>query len=520
MNLNIAKSINPTSGIVGVLFVSFFLQSCRSNDNVVENDGNSTAQNVKISLLVSDLDEEGPAKSASVDGKKLFQEVQTSVIPLDGITSVIATLSPKPTANLKDQTFASVNPIAGVPNPLPNGITYKVVVYDKDNGGTYVTEKDFTTGQSDPGFALTGGKTYTFVAYSLRANSAPPTVTNGGTGSNISNAKLSAISGDLMYFKKDMTVSGNGVNNLNVILKHQFSQINTKIDARQVGIVSVNNAAITPAYTSSDLSFSTNTLTYNGQKASGEPVSFSTNNQNIVTSNTTQVIANTAPSNNGNLTIGTLYIDKIPASNFQIPNLKINPGLQYNLNLRVSPCRQDINSVPFSKKSTSSNQILGIIYTATTTSADLGYVIDFTTLDESFTLKVNGTSVSTAEIQFGNNLPSPGTPQNIQFTDGTRYGVNYTNMSAMTGAASTPLLRVYIQPDTQNPGKGKISFYGVKTANGPLFPLQLYNGNSLVSFNWNANGVNNTIELSQTVAYGSSNYIGSGVEKQTVTCAP
>ena len=52
------------------------------------------------------------------------------------------------------------------------------------------------------GFALTGGKTYTFVAYSLRANSAPPTVTNGGTGSNISNAKLSAISGDLMYFKK------------------------------------------------------------------------------------------------------------------------------------------------------------------------------------------------------------------------------------------------------------------------------------------------------------------------------
>ena len=58
MNLNIAKSINPTSGIVGVLFVSF-LQSCRSNDNVVENDGNSTAQNVKISLLVSDLDEEG-----------------------------------------------------------------------------------------------------------------------------------------------------------------------------------------------------------------------------------------------------------------------------------------------------------------------------------------------------------------------------------------------------------------------------------------------------------------------------
>lgn len=55
-----------------------------------------------------------------------------------------------------------------------------------------------------------------------------------------------------------MTVTGNGVNNLNVILKHQYSQITTKLDARQVGNISaVTNATITPANSSADISFAT-----------------------------------------------------------------------------------------------------------------------------------------------------------------------------------------------------------------------------------------------------------------------
>ncbi len=62
-----------------------------------------------------------------------------------------------------------------------------------------------------------------------------------------------------------MTVTGNKENNLDVILKHQFSQINTKIDARQVGNISdVKDASIAPVSTSADLSFANSKLTYNG----------------------------------------------------------------------------------------------------------------------------------------------------------------------------------------------------------------------------------------------------------------
>ena len=116
-------------------------------------------------------------------------------------------------------------------------------------------------GETD-GFQLNGGQNYTFVAYSVNSTAPTPAVNNGGS---LAAAKLSGISGDLMYFKKNMTVSGNGVNTLDIVLKHQYSQITTKLDARQVGNISaVSNPVITPANSSADISFATNALTYNG----------------------------------------------------------------------------------------------------------------------------------------------------------------------------------------------------------------------------------------------------------------
>ena len=41
-----------------------------------------------------------------------------------------------------------------------------------------------------------------------------------------------------------MTVTGNKDNTLDVVLRHQFSKITTKLDARQVGNISVVNNAV------------------------------------------------------------------------------------------------------------------------------------------------------------------------------------------------------------------------------------------------------------------------------------
>lgn len=193
-----------------------------------------------------------------------------------------------------------------------------------------------------------------------------------------------------------MTVTGNGVNNLDIVLKHQYSQITTKLDARQVGNISaVTNAAISPANSSADISFATNALTYNGSIS--QPVSFSAQNLPIVTSSATQVISNTTTT--GQLNLGTVTVDGVSKS-MTIDKLKITPGVKYNLNLRLGPCRQDINPVPFSVKD-------GVTQTFTMPATDFGFVFDIYKLDNSFNLTINGTQMATKEINFQETTVPP-----------------------------------------------------------------------------------------------------------------
>ncbi len=305
-----------------------------------------------------------------------------------------------------------------------------------------------------------------------------------------------------MYFKKNMTVSGNGVNNLDVILKHQYSQIKTTLDARQVGNISaVNSPAITPASSSADISFATNALTYNTPITGGQTIVFPTLNQSTITSNATQVIANTTTT--GELNIGTVTIDGVSKNNMKISNLKITPGVKYNLNLRFGPCRQDINPVPFSVKD-------GVTQTFTMPATDFGFVFDIYTLDNSFNLTINGTKMATGEIQFEKGS-SPA--QNIRFADGTAWqDGTIGEIYNMTGTENKPLVRVVIGKD------GSISMFGSKTSGGPLQPLQLFNGNTFNKITWNTTGTN-TVVASQMVL-GKTYMSGFGTGKQIVNCTP
>ncbi len=81
----------------------------------------------------------------------------------------------------------------------------------------------------------------------------------------------------------------------------------------------------------------------------------------------------------------------------------------------------------------------------------------------------------------------------------------------MTGTAANPLIRVVINPD------GTIALFGSKTSGGPLFPLELFNGNSLNTITWN-NGGTNTIIATQNVVNVTS-ISGSGYGLNIVPCA-
>ena len=122
-----------------------------------------------------------------------------------------------------------------------------------------------------------------------------------------------------------------------------------------------------------------------------------------------------------------------------------------------------------------------------------GFTLDVTRMDNSFNLSINGVQLTTQEIQFQQS--STPTGQNIRFIDGSKWGQSGIPQIYQYGNAidpETPIIRFIIDENLD------IKMYGSKTANGPLFELELFNGNSFNPIVWNNNAVNNFV-LSQFV---------------------
>lgn len=141
-------------------------------------------------------------------------------------------------------------------------------------------------------------------------------------------------------------------------------------------------------------------------------------------------------------------------------------------------------------------------------SADLGFIFDVFTLDNSFNLTINGVKLATNEIQF-----QPNQTDNIRFADGGRYGNgSVPQVYNMTGNSANPLVRIIIHKN------GSINMYGSKVGEGKLYPLELYNGNSFNTIIWNTSGVNNVV-LSQVVQ-GDTYIKGNGYGVKNGFCDP
>lgn len=144
------------------------------------------------------------------------------------------------------------------------------------------------------------------------------------------------------------------------------------------------------------------------------------------------------------------------------------------------------------------NSTGGVARTFTLSGTDYGAQIDLFTLDNSFNLNINGVNIATQEIQF-----YAGAGQTIRFKDGTLYGTpGAENAWVMTGDGDRPLLRVVISPT------GVVSLFGSKTSNGPLFPLELFNANTLNTVPWNVSA-SNTIVVSQSNANPPTSITGT-----------
>ena len=133
-----------------------------------------------------------------------------------------------------------------------------------------------------------------------------------------------------------------------------------------------------------------------------------------------------------------------------------------------------------------------------TQSAD-GFLIDFETLDNSFNITINGEPLFVGgpagaenELQF----QTPATQgQTVRFADGTEYENGIPAVWQLDNTGDAPVVRLIFNPD------GTVELFGVKSNNGPLEPLELFNGlevNPNIANFWNDPGTNEIV-LDQSI---------------------
>ncbi|MDV3508336.1 hypothetical protein CMU89_17775 [Elizabethkingia anophelis] len=330
-------------GILTGVMLLLAVFSCRSNDTDNKVTAGGTA-NVSINLQGEAFDDTadlGGQASLTQGVSVSTSSVQRKEIPFNNDFTLVAELSPVSNFSGKQaQAALGGNLLAATgPTPLGTGIRYKVVVFRST--GEYVTERNYIRGQESSTAALNldGGSNYTFIVYSVKSQTDLPDVTYANSSNKtLSTASMSGLANtvDFMYYRKDMQVSGNQTNYLDVILRHRLSQITTTIDASATGYnITAVTANIDSHYPTYNVPLSTGTPAQTGT-AGTAAVTFPTLGTQVVVANPVMLNGNTTT---GKFTLSTITIGPLTqtVSSTALTGLKITPGIMYNLKFTLSP---------------------------------------------------------------------------------------------------------------------------------------------------------------------------------------
>lgn len=167
----------------------------------------------------------------------------------------------------------------------------------------------------------------------------------------------------------------------------------------------------------------------------------------------------------------------------------------------VVACTDEVSNTPFSYTG-------GAAQTITMGALTDGLMFDIYTLDNSFTLTVNGTPITSQEIDF----QSAGTANgiNVRFEDGTAYENGAPSIFNMTGNSAAPIVRVMINKT------GEVRLYGSKSSGSSLLPLVLIKSNTFNKVSINTTAAN-TLVVSQAPV-GPTLITGRAYGVKTVPC--
>ncbi|KGE12749.1 hypothetical protein DI53_3488 [Sphingobacterium deserti] len=506
-----------------VVIVFLFFTNCKKDMNDPSSGSGSAQVFVMLTDVERDIDNNSDPAVIRSQANNLRSANRENIghrtsftLPFSDDITVFGTLEEaagdvsQPNSNPTNLKRSSVGVAAIERNPLPAGTRYLIAVYNES--GEFLAQNTYISGRESEtaAFVLDGGSTYTFVGLSFNTqNSSPTIVYTNSANRTLNTGSVTATAQDLMVFKRSLTVQS-GDNTLAVVLRHIFTEITTSlvVDPSIGGtITSINSADISPIRTSATYSLGTETITYAPLSPnSSRTVTFpaiTPGGTERLTSTPTLLVAPSTP--NGTLTLRNLTINGTSRSEFLVPNLNIEPGKKYNLNLNFGvPCTQNVNNTAFDVRNGNSADFIA-------QSADYGYVLDIYRLDNSFNMIVNGTPIASNEIQFQSGVS--GFPRNIQFADGALWGVSgVPEIFNLQGNAASPIIRVTVS------STGQVSLEGRKESNGVSFPLVPVSGGNL-TFNtvpWNTTGSNN-IRITQATT-GLTLSTGNARGKQIITC--
>ncbi|WP_282638452.1 hypothetical protein [Sphingobacterium thalpophilum] len=521
------KSVGNWKMLTLVALIGSFLSSCKESKDSVDTSGEAT---VSIRLLGVEnpvlTNKKGSTKTSGT------QSAQTVLLPFTKTSKVEATLTNESTTTSGNILRAASGTRAAAVEertPLAANIKYMIAVYDAD--GNFIKENAYTnTVDNTAEMQLPAGKTYTFIAYSVNSTSDLPGIDGKAS---LTTASLNNISADLMYFKGSLAVQSGSTSTLNVVLKHKYSEVTTSLNmATDMGgtITALSGTNISPTHSSANLKLSDGSIAYNGNATANAAVVFPQLGAGLRYVSSIPTLLIHPGTTAGIFNIGSVTIDGETKNNVQVPGLVIVPGQRYNLNLNFKTCTQQVVGANLNwdypqvrvdnqdgvKNSTGTFVPNGgeVSQTITGPGADYGFVFDITKLDNSFNMTVNGTKLSTQEIQFQPKVT--GYPANVEFVDGSKYegvntegGANVGAIWSMTGTTANPLIRLVIERN------GTVRLYGSKVSNGPLYELKLTNGARFNPVQWNS--ATNTVKITQIVQ-GPTGMVGSGRGVAKVPC--
>lgn len=338
--LNFKRSAIKITGCIAIALLTLF--SCSSSD--VEGTLTPAGQ-ASVSINIKDATFEGTGvlgnKASTGNTTLTTAPLQQSTVAFNDDFYLLAELTQDVNTATSSIAKASSSPslkAAADTTSVGSSIRYKIIAYDQN--GLYVAEKDYSRGSEATAgaFMLDGGKTYSFIIYSVNSTSALPAVTFANTANKTLATSSVNIAGNInfMYFKKNMTVSGTANNYLDVVLQHKLSQITTTIDASQSGYnVTAVTSHFTPHNSTATVNLADGSITRTGT-VGNSAVTFTSPNALTVTSIPTIINANA--NNTTSYTIDNITIGPLTQSNITpFTNLNITPGVKYNMKLTIVP---------------------------------------------------------------------------------------------------------------------------------------------------------------------------------------